>query len=101
MRTCSALRAATIASTAVFALAACFHAGRAGGSDGAAGPPAGGWPQLENGQLTDKMCKLLTPADYKHFGHNQLLALEPQAAGAKPAGNYVSCSAPPADSLAM
>jgi hypothetical protein len=98
MRTCSAPRAATIASTVVFALAACAHAG---GPDGAAGPPAGGWPQLQNGQLTDKMCKLLTPADYKRFGHNQLLALEAQAAGAKPAGNYVSCSAPPADSLTM
>jgi hypothetical protein len=45
---------------------------RGGGAGAAAGPPPGGWPQPENGRLTDKMCGLLTDADYAKFGHRRL-----------------------------
>lgn len=37
-----------------------------------AGPPPGGWPQPEGGRLTEKMCGLLTAADYATFGHQRL-----------------------------
>jgi len=62
----------------VLALAAC---GSSSGGDGggvtgavkaAGGPPAGGWPQPVNGQLTPKMCGLLTDADYAKYGHERL-----------------------------
>jgi hypothetical protein len=38
----------------------------------AATPPPGGWPQPEGGRLTEKMCGLLTEADYARFGHRRL-----------------------------
>jgi hypothetical protein len=67
----------------VIASAGCGSGGgdgwaKAGGSAKAttgaqnAGPPPGGWPQPENGQLTEKMCGLLTDADYAKFGHRRL-----------------------------
>ncbi|WP_165978540.1 hypothetical protein [Actinomadura darangshiensis] len=70
------------------ALAGCGDGGNAkeqgaGGSSlkpAAQGPPAGGWPQPENGRLTDKMCGLLTNADYAKYGH-QLMPLIDQPAG--------------------
>jgi hypothetical protein len=43
-----------------------------GGGAQAAGPPAGGWPQPVNGQITTKMCGLLTDADYAKYGHKRL-----------------------------
>jgi hypothetical protein len=48
-------------------------AGGSGAGDAqAAGPPAGGWPQPENGRFTTKMCGLLTDADYAKYGHKRL-----------------------------
>ncbi len=75
------------------------------GDDGESGgggveAPAGGWPQPENGQLSDKMCGLITKADYAEFHHRQLLDLEPES-GDKASSNGFSCGAPPADQLAM
>ena len=73
-----------------------------GGESGGGGveAPAGGWPQPQNGQLTDKMCGLITKADYEEFNHRQLLDLEPESAY-KASSNGFSCGAPPADQLAM
>jgi hypothetical protein len=70
---------------------------KAGG--GSVEQPAGGWPQPENGQITAKMCGLLTRGDYEHFNHRQLLDLKPEAD--KATTNGVSCSAPPADILTL
>jgi hypothetical protein len=42
-----------------------------GGGDGAAGPPAGGWPQPTDGQVTTALCGLLTDADYTKLGHHR------------------------------
>jgi Mycobacterium membrane protein len=75
-------------------------AGCSDGSGGSVEPPTGGWPQPENGQITAKMCGLLTRADYEQFNHRLLLDLEPQG-GEKGFTNGVSCSAPPADTLAL
>lgn len=48
---------------------------KSGGSQSeAGGPPPGGWPQADNGNLTKEMCGLLTSADYHKYGH-QLLDL--------------------------
>jgi hypothetical protein len=50
----------------LLALAACGPKATAGGSGD--GPPKGGWPQAQNGQLGENMCDLLVPADYKKVG---------------------------------
>jgi hypothetical protein len=73
-----------------------------GGADAGApaGTPAGGWPQPEGGQLTAKMCGLVTLDDYRQLGHRQIVALEPGKADAF-ASNAVTCSAPPADTLTL
>lgn len=67
---------------------------------GAVKTPEGGWPQPENGQLTDKMCGLLTAEDYAEFKHKLLLPFEPQGAD-KPSSNWASCSSPPADTISL
>ncbi|MGN9913839.1 hypothetical protein ACTMTJ_40525 [Phytohabitans sp. LJ34] len=95
-RTSIAMAAAVVV---LLAAASC-----AGGDEetggGSVEPPAGGWPQPENGQLTAKMCGLLTRADYEQFDHRQLLDLEPLTSQ-KESTNSVSCSAPPADMLGL
>jgi hypothetical protein len=73
------------------ALTGCMFGGDDGGGGDAVTVPAGGWPQPENGQLTAKMCGLLTQADYKRAGLKQLQPLEP-ASQQKASSNYVSCS---------
>jgi hypothetical protein len=79
-------------------------AGCSGGDEKSAGgsveAPAGGWPQPENGQLTAKMCGLLTAADYEQFNHRLLLDLEP-GGGPETTSNGIYCSAPPADILTL
>ena len=61
----------------VLTLTACGSSGGDGGGitgavKAAGGPPAGGWPQPVNGQLTPAMCGLLTDADYAKYGHERL-----------------------------
>jgi len=70
------------------------------GGGGSAKPSTSSWPQPENGQITAKMCGLLTSEDYEQFNHRLLLDLEPQR-GEKAFTNGVSCSAPPADMLTL
>jgi len=66
------------------------------------GPPAGGWPQPENGRITDAMCKLLMPGDWRRAGHPLIadIGLEPLK-GNNEGGNQVWCSSPPANSLKL
>jgi hypothetical protein len=85
---------------AVAAAVLLVASGCSDGSGGSVEPPSGGWPQPENGQITAKMCGLLTRQDYEQFGHRLLLDLEAQG-GQKNVTNGVSCSAPPADELAL
>jgi hypothetical protein len=85
---------------AVAAAVLLVASGCSDGSGGSVEPPSGGWPQPENGQITAKMCGLLTRQDYEQFGHRLLLDLEAQG-GEKNVTNGVSCSAPPADTLAL
>jgi hypothetical protein len=89
---------------AVMAAVVLILSGCTGGDEGDGGggvkPPSGGWPKPENGQITAKMCGLLTPEDYEQFHHQQLLDLSPDA-GDKLATNGVSCTAPPADILSV
>jgi hypothetical protein len=63
--------------------------GGGGGGAQAAGPPAGGWPQPENGQLTTKMCGLLTDADYAKYGHERLPVVSQKKVDDQP--NAVDC----------
>ena len=74
MKRGATLRLVTMTGLLVAALAACDPAPSghksAGGTSG--GPPPGGWPQPVNGQLTPKMCGLLTDADYAKYGHERL-----------------------------
>jgi hypothetical protein len=79
-----------LCATVAVTLAGCSFGGDDDGGDAVA-VPKGGWPQPENGQLTDKMCGLLTQADYKQAGLKQLMPLEP-ASQQKASSNYVSCS---------
>ncbi|MEV6490470.1 hypothetical protein AB0M20_17855 [Actinoplanes sp. NPDC051633] len=85
---------------AVLLMAAGCSGGDEGSGGGSAKPPAGGWPQPENGQITAKMCGLLTEADYAEFGHKLLLDLEASTAS-KATSNGIYCSAPPADQLTL
>ncbi len=98
MRRGSALHPAAVLSVAValvFALAGCgTGSGGSGGGGGgsgaqAAGPPAGGWPQPENGQITTKMCGLLTDADYAKYGHHRLPVVSQKRVDDAP--NAVEC----------
>lgn len=74
----------------VVALAGCTGGkGDGGDGDAVAKPPAGGWPQPEEGMLTPKMCGLLVEADYKSVGHKTYGPLE--AVKEKQSSNYVSC----------
>ncbi len=50
----------------LLALAACGPKDDSSASAG--GPPKGGWPQAENGQLGENMCDLLVTADYAKNG---------------------------------
>jgi hypothetical protein len=94
------MRRMLMAMAAAVLLAAAGCSGGDGDSGGGSvKPPAGGWPQPENGQITAKMCGLLTRGDYEQFNHRQLLDLKPQ--GSKTTTNGVSCSAPPADILEL
>jgi hypothetical protein len=62
---------------------------KGGGTAAAAGPPPGGWPQPENGQLTTKMCGLLTDADYQKYGHQRLPVVSQKRSDNLP--NAVDC----------
>jgi hypothetical protein len=57
--------------------------------DDDANPPAGGWPQLEDGKLTGKICGLLTSAEYQELGHHKLLQVE--SMDEEGSSNSVSC----------
>jgi hypothetical protein len=85
------LRVIALCAVVTVALAGCGSGGDDDTGGDAVKQPAGGWPQPENGQLTDKMCGLLTQADYKTVGQKQLQPLEP-ASQQKVSSNYVSCS---------
>jgi len=98
MRTVRAARASALAITVVLFVAGCSFGGADAG--GPVGAPAGGWPQPEGGQLTAKMCGLVTLEDYKQLGHSQIVALKPGPADAM-ASNAVTCSAPTADTLTL
>ncbi len=66
------------------------HIGGGGGAGvKAAGPPAGGWPQPANGQLTTAMCGLLTDADYTRYGHERLPSVSQKRVDGQP--NAVDC----------
>ncbi|MFD0684354.1 hypothetical protein [Actinomadura fibrosa] len=73
--------------------------GDGGGSGKTVAAPAGGWPQPENGRLTEKMCGLLTEADYAEFGHNRMSASTLKRAD--DGSNAVSCLYTLGDELAM
>ncbi|MGI8336486.1 MmpS family transport accessory protein [Actinomadura scrupuli] len=93
-----------LGSALVIALAGCGSdgSGGSGGSGGGeaagGGPPPGGWPQPENGRLTEKMCGLLTNADYAKYGHHRLPSVS-----AKPVegGNGVECLYMTQDELSL
>lgn len=69
-----------------------------GGGIKAAGPPPGGWPQPENGRITQKMCGLLTDADYAKFGHQRLPSVsQDQGTGS----NAVTCLYMTSDELTL
>lgn len=57
----------------VIALTGCRLAG--GGEPEEAAPPAGGWPQPDGDKVTERMCGLLTDADYKKLGHGRQASL--------------------------
>ena len=104
MRHGSLSRVFLLGSALVIALAGCGSngSGGSGGSGGGeaagGGPPPGGWPQPENGRLTEKMCGLLTDADYAKYGHHRLPSVS-----AKPAegGNGVECLYMTQDELSL
>jgi hypothetical protein len=52
-------------------------------------PPPGGWPQPEGGRLTEKMCGLLTDADYARFGHRRLPSVSEKLS--ESGSNRVNC----------
>jgi hypothetical protein len=84
---------------AAFALAACDRPASNKASE-TGGPPAGGWPQAADGKLDQKMCGLLTAADYAKYGHTLL----PKAGGddsGKSGGNTVSCLYMTGDEFAL
>jgi hypothetical protein len=82
------------------ALAGCGSGGNKGsGGTDAGGPPPGGWPQAVDGKLTDKMCGLLTPADYTKYGHQLLPAAGENKAG--PTGRTLGCLYMTGDELAL
>jgi len=83
------IRTVALSIATAAALTGCMSSGGDTG-DGPAKPPAGGWPQPEDGKLTAKMCGLLTAADFKPVGHNLIRALEAQPG--KDSSNYVSCA---------
>lgn len=84
------LRMVALSLAAVVALAGCTGGGGGDGDgDAAAKPPAGGWPQPEEGMLTPKMCGLLVEADYKSLGHKAIGPLK--VVDEKYSSNYVSC----------
>jgi hypothetical protein len=73
-----------------------------GGADEASPKaPAGGWPGLDNGQLTARMCGLLTKADYKQVGQNLVLPLEPSGGEQKASSNSLSCVGTPGNWLRL
>jgi hypothetical protein len=78
----------------MLALAGCGSSDGSGGSvtgavKAAGGPPAGGWPQPVNGQLTPAMCGLLTDADYAKYGHQRLPVVSQKRVPDQP--NAVDC----------
>jgi hypothetical protein len=87
----------------VTALAGCGSTGgggsKAGGGAASDGPPPGGWPQPENGRLTEGMCGLLTNTDYARFGHQRLpsVSVKRSESGA----NAVDCRYMTEDELAL
>jgi hypothetical protein len=94
--------ALTHAAVLLTVLAGCGLGGNGGGTSGDKdGPPAGGWPQPDNGRVTDAMCQLLRPGDWRRAGHPLLIdmELEPQKSGADMGGNHLWCLSTPANSL--
>lgn len=73
---CNRVLCGLVAVLVTAALAGCGSSVKGGsptnGRPQAGDPPPGGWPQPENGRLTEKMCGLLTDDDYEKFGHERL-----------------------------
>jgi MmpS family membrane protein len=84
------MRMVALALATMVALTGCLS-GQDDNGDSAAKPPAGGWPQPEDGQLTAKMCGLLTAEDYKPFDHKLMSPLAEQPSW-KDSSNYLACS---------
>jgi hypothetical protein len=93
-------RGALLAVTGVLmaALAACDPAS-GGDKKPADGPPAGGWPQPVNGQLTTTMCGLLTDADYARYGHQRLPVVSQKRVENQP--NAIDCLYTTSDELSL
>lgn len=86
----------------LLALAGCgtkTNGGGGGDSAQAAGPPAGGWPQPDNGRLTTKMCGLLTDADYAKYGHKRLPVVSEKKVDDLP--NAINCLYMTEDELSL
>jgi|tagenome__1003787_1003787.scaffolds.fasta_scaffold20849789_1 hypothetical protein len=84
----------------LLALAGCGTKTSGGGDKAqAGGPPAGGWPQPENGRLTTKMCGLLTDADYKKYGHERLPVVSEKKVEDLP--NAIDCLYMTSDELSL
>lgn len=83
-------RALSFALVLVLATAGCTADRPAADRTRTGGPPAGGWPQAADGKLTEKMCGLLTGADYQKYGHAVLD--EPTGEASINAMNAVSCT---------
>lgn len=81
------------------ALAGCVPGGGGKGGEAEGGPPPGGWPQPENGRLTEKMCGLLTDADYAKFGHKRLPNVSRKSA--ENGTNSVECTHMTLDQLTL
>lgn len=106
MRSAPVFRLLAAGAATMLVLSACGFVSGSDDSDDGSAPgevtvPEGGWPQPVNGQLTEDMCQLLTPADYSAVGHDLVIPLEPQGETVSLASNAVSCLAPPADALTL
>src|SRR4030095_8486441 len=88
MRRRRMLRPVSLCLTVALALFGCSPSGADEASPKA---PGGGWPGLDTGQLTARMCGLLTKADYKQVGQNLVLPLEPSGGEQKASSNSLSC----------
>jgi hypothetical protein len=74
-----------------------FSGGGEGDGEKPAAPPPGGWPQPVDGRVNEKMCDLLTEADYRRYGHTRFPYSSRELSGA--AANKVTCTATAGDSF--